>query len=266
MARSEVIMPKKVTITQIKSSKGKEKLVMLTAYDALFAKLFAPFVDMLLVGDSLNMVFAGNSDTLSATMDQMLYHTKAVCRGAKESFIIFDMPYGSYMDERDALENAMRVYKETCADAIKLEGGEEKAHTIQKLTQNGIAVMGHIGLKPQHIRAEGGYRVKSDKDRLLMDAKALEEAGVFAIILEGVKATIAKEITNSVDIPVIGIGAGKDVDGQVLVWSDMLGLFEDFKPKFVKEYLPGASIVKEAVALFAKEVKEGRFPTKDHSY
>ncbi len=257
---------KKETLRTIKARKGKEKLVMLTAYDALFAKLFAPFVDMLLVGDSLNMSFAGRSDTLSATMDQMLYHTKAVCAGAPKSFVIFDMPYGSYTDQITALQNAIRVYQESDADAIKLEGGKEKAHIVQHLVQNGVAVMGHIGLLPQHVRGEGGYKVVSDKEKLLDDAKALEEAGAFALILEGVKATLAKDITNSVSIPVIGIGAGADVDGQVLVWSDMLGLFEEFKPKFVKRYCNGASLVKEAVQRYANEVKSAQFPDKDHSY
>ncbi len=257
---------KKETVRTIKARKGKEKLVMITAYDALFAKLFAPFVDMLLVGDSLNMSFAGRKDTLSATMDQMLYHTKAVCAGAPQSFVIFDMPYGSYTDPTTALQNAIRVYQESDADAIKLEGGEEKAPIVKHLVQNGVAVMGHIGLLPQHVRGEGGYKVVHDQNRLLRDAQALEEAGVFALILEGVKATLAKDITDSVSIPVIGIGAGTDVDGQVLVWSDMLGLFEEFKPKFVKKYCEGARLVKEAVQRYANEVKSSQFPDKDHSY
>ncbi len=257
---------KKETVRTIKARKGKEKLVMITAYDALFAKLFAPFVDMLLVGDSLNMSFAGRKDTLSATMDQMLYHTKAVCAGAPQSFVIFDMPYGSYTDPTTALQNAIRVYQESDADAIKLEGGEEKAPLVKHLVQNGVAVMGHIGLLPQHVRGEGGYKVVHDQSRLLRDAQALEEAGVFALILEGVKATLAKDITDSVSIPVIGIGAGTDVDGQVLVWSDMLGLFEEFKPKFVKRYCEGARLVKEAVQRYANEVKSSQFPDKDHSY
>ncbi len=257
---------KKQTVRTIQKAKGKEKLVMLTAYDALFAKLFAPYVDMLLVGDSLNMSFAGRPDTLSATMEQMLYHTKAVCAGAPESFVIFDMPYGSYTDESTALANAIRVYKETTADAIKLEGGQEKAPIIHHLVQNGIAVMGHIGLLPQHVRGEGGYKVVSDKEKLLKDAKALEEAGVFALVLEGVKAELAKDITDSLAIPVIGIGAGANTDGQVLVWSDMLGLFEEFRPKFVKRYCDGARLVKEAVQRYAQEVKSGQFPDEEHSY
>ncbi len=259
-------MKKRVNVDTIKKAKNQEKLVMLTAYDALFAKLFSPLVDMILVGDSLNMTFANKKDTLSASMDQMLYHTKAVCSGAPDAFVVFDMPYGSYIDKSTALINAQRVYKETPADAIKLEGGEEKAEIVSKLTENGIAVMGHIGLMPQHVRGEGGYKVVRNKERLIQDAKALEDAKVFAIILEGVPRDIAKEVSQSVDVPVIGIGAGVDVDGQVLVWSDMLGLSEDFKPKFVKRYLDGAALVKEAVARFAQEVKDGKFPDKEHSY
>jgi len=257
---------KKITISQIKAAKGNRKLVMITAYDALFAKLFDEQVDMILVGDSLNMIFAGRPDTLSATMDQMIYHTQAVCAGAKKSFIVFDMPYGSYIDKSTALQNAIRVYKETQADAVKLEGGKEKAPVISHLVQNGIAVMGHIGLMPQHVRAEGGYKVKADEQKLVEDAKALEAAGVFAIVLEGVKADIAGTITQAVSVPVIGIGAGKDVDGQVLVWSDMLGFFEDFTPKFVRRYLDGAKLVKEAVENYAKDVQNGDFPSQKESY
>ena len=239
---------------------------MITAYDALFAKLFDEYVDMILVGDSLNMVFAGRPDTLSATMDQIIYHTQAVCSGTRRSFIIFDMPYGSYTNEEIALRNTIRVYKETTADAIKLEGGREKAKIVSHLTENGIAVMGHIGLMPQHVRAEGGYKVKANQEKLVEDAKALEDAGVFAIVLEGVKANIAQAVTQAVDVPVIGIGAGKDVDGQVLVWSDMLGFFEDFKPKFVRRYLEGANLVKEALQQYANDVREGKFPGDEESY
>ena len=257
---------KKVTIDRIKKAKSGEKLVMITAYDALFAKLFDPYVDIILVGDSLNMVFAGRPDTLSATMDQMIYHTQAVCAGAKKSFIIFDMPYGSYTTKEIALHNAIRVYKETCADAIKLEGGVEKAPIISHLVENGIAVFGHIGLMPQYVRAEGGYKVKSNKEKLLNDAKALEDAGACAIIVEGIKADLAKEITDSLSIPTIGIGAGKDVDGQVLVWSDMLGFFTDFQPKFVRRYLEGASLVENALRKYAEDVRKGSFPSREESY
>lgn len=261
---------KKNTVDTIKNSKSKTPLAMITAYDALFAKLFDDIADILLVGDSLNMSFNAKPDTLSATMDIMLYHTKAVCAGAKNSFVVCDMPFGTYTDKQIALKNATRVYRETDAHAVKIEGGQEKADIIKELTSNSIAVMGHIGLMPQFVRSEGGYKVKGkdahDAERLLEDAKAVEEAGAFALVIEGVKADVATMITKALDIPTIGIGAGAGTDGQVLVWSDMLGLFEDFKPKFVKKYLNGAELVKNAVKEYAKEVKEKKFPSKEHIY
>ncbi len=248
----------------------KEKLTMITAYDALFAKIFDDIVDIILVGDSLNMSFFGESDTLSATIEQMIYHTKAVCNGAKSAYIVTDMPFGSYSTPNKALENAIRIYKETKADAIKLEGGAEKAETIKLLTNNGIAVVGHIGLMPQFSRSEGGYKVKGkDKDsreKLLKDAKAVEEAGAVMLVIEGVKEEVAREITESVKIPTIGIGAGRYTTGQVLVWSDMLGFFEEFKPKFVRRYLNGAEVVRSAVRKYVDDIKSGRFPGKEEIY
>jgi len=190
----------------------KEKLTMITAYDALFAKIFDDIADIILVGDSLNMSFFGESDTLSATIDQMIYHTKAVCNGAKKAYIVCDMPFGSYNTPDDALKNAIRVYKETKADAVKLEGGIEKAETIKLLSDNAIAVVGHIGLMPQFSRSEGGYKVKGkdevSREKLLKDAKAIEKAGAVMLVIEGVKEEVAKEITESISIPTIGIGAG----------------------------------------------------------
>ena len=248
----------------------KEKLTMITAYDALFAKIFDEIVDIILVGDSLNMSFFGESDTLSATMEQMIYHTKAVCNGAKNAYIVFDMPFGSYNTPKDALKNAIRVYKETKADAIKLEGGIEKAETIKFLTDNAIAVVGHIGLMPQFSRSEGGYKVKGkdeiSKNKLLEDAKAVEEAGAVMLVIEGVKEDVAREITESVNIPTIGIGAGRYTTGQVLVWSDMLGFFEEFKPKFVRRYLNGAEIVRSAVKKYFDDVVNGKFPGEEEIY
>ncbi len=263
-------MTKKMTITSIKKSKGVKPLVMITAYDALFAKLLEPSSDMILVGDSLNMSFAGKDDTLSATLKQMIYHTKAVCQGAKNSFIICDMPFGTYINKKIALKNSLKVFQETDAHAIKIEGGEDKASIIKYLCSNSIAVCGHIGLLPQSVRGEGGYKIKGktkeEKIQLIKDAKAVEEAGAFCMVLEGVKADVAAEITASVNIPVIGIGAGVDVDGQVLVFSDMLGLFEDFTPKFVKKYIDGASLVKSAVQNYSDEVKNREFPKKEYTY
>ena len=261
---------KKLTVRNIANLKGKEKIVMITAYDALFANLFDEEVDMILVGDSLNMSFFGKKDTLSATMDQMIYHTKAVCNGAKHPLIVFDMPFGAYTTKKEALKNAIRVYQETCADAIKIEGGKERAKIIKHLTKNGIAVIAHIGLMPQFVRGEGGYRVrgktKEDEQRLLEDAKILQEAGAFALLLEGIVSDVAAKITKSVNIPTIGIGAGVGCDGQVLVWSDMFGFFEEFKPKFVKKYLDGAKLIREALKEYKQEVKEGKFPTDEFSY
>ena len=243
---------------------------MVTAYDALFAKLFDGIADMILVGDSLNMSFAGEPDTLSATLDQMIYHTKAVCNGAPETFVICDMPFGSYNNKDEALKNAIKVYQNTTAAAIKIEGGTARADIIKHLTQNSIAVVGHIGLMPQFVRSEGGYRVKGkdeeDIKQLINDAKAVEEAGAFLLVIEGVKPEAAKEITKSVSIPTIGIGAGNDTDGQVLVWSDMFGFFEEFKPKFVREYLSGAKLIKEGLKKYCEDVRNQDFPSKDEIY
>jgi len=261
---------KKLTIGSIQKRKNASPLVMITAYDALFARLFAESADILLVGDSLNMSFGGNPDTLSATMDQMLYHTNAVCNGAPNTFVITDMPFGSYTDETTALQNAMRVYRETPADSVKIEGGRDKAPIVRHLVKNGIAVCGHIGLLPQAVRAEGGYKVKGKSEEealsLIEDARAIEEAGAFILVIEGVKADVATRVAQSVSIPVIGIGAGNGVDGQVLVFSDMLGLYEPFVPKFVKQYLNGAAAVKEAVSQYAGEVQSRAFPDEQYIY
>jgi len=261
---------KKVTVNTITAMKGKEPFAMVTAYDALFAGLFDGEVEMILVGDSLNMSFLGKEDTLSATMDQMIYHTQAVCNGARLPLIVFDMPFGSYRDPDQALANATRVYQETCAQAVKVEGGEDKADLVRYLSTHGIAVVAHIGLMPQSVRAEGGYRIVGKDEasvaQLLRDAKALEEAGAFAMVLEGMKTEAARQITESLSIPTIGIGAGNVTDGQVLVWSDMFGFFEAFKPKFVKRYLDGATLIREGLARYRDEVKDRSFPDADHAY
>jgi len=261
---------KKVTVTTLQKYKGKEAITMVTAYDALFAQLFDGEVEMILVGDSLNMSFFGKEDTLSATMDQMIYHTQAVCNGATLPLIVFDMPFGTYTNKEQALANAVRVYRETNAQAIKIEGGREKAEIVRHLTQNGIAVITHIGLMPQSVRAEGGYRIrgKSEEDiqSLLEDAKVLEEAGAFAMLLEGMKGEAATRITEALQIPTIGIGAGVGCDGQVLVWSDMFGFFEAFKPKFVKQYCDGAALIRKGLEQYRNEVKGGEFPDDAHSY
>jgi 3-methyl-2-oxobutanoate hydroxymethyltransferase len=203
-------------------------------------------------------------------MDQMIYHTNAVCKGAPNTFVITDMPFGSYIDEATAFANAMKVYRETPSDAVKIEGGADKAYLVQYLTSNGIAVCGHIGLLPQAVRAEGGYKVKGKTEdealSLIADAQALEKAGAFILVIEGVKADVATRVAQSVTIPVIGIGAGNGVDGQVLVFSDMLGLYEPFVPKFVKQYMNGAEAVKEAVASYKVEVQNKEFPNENFIY
>jgi 3-methyl-2-oxobutanoate hydroxymethyltransferase len=260
----------KQTITSLKNSKNKQKLIMVTAYDALIAKLLDGNVDIILVGDSLNMSFGGNPDTLSITLDQMIYHTNAVCNGAPNSFVVCDMPFGSYTNKKIALKSAVKVYQETNAAAIKIEGGKQKASIIKELTSNSIAVMGHIGLMPQFVRSEGGYKVKGKDEQninlLIEDAKAIEESGAFALVVEGVKAQAAQAITQAVSIPVIGIGAGKDVDGQVLVWSDMFGFFEEFKPKFVRQYLNGAKLIKDGLNKFKDDVQSQNFPNEQEMY
>ncbi len=258
------------TITNIKNCKAKTPLTVITAYDALFASLFDSKVDIILVGDSLNMSFNAKPDTLSASMDIMLYHTKAVCAGAHDTFIVCDMPFGTYTDEKMALHNASRIYAETNAHAVKIEGGKNRESIIKMLTQNSIAVMGHIGLMPQFVRSEGGYKVrgKSEEDiqELIEDAKAVERAGAFSLVIEGVVASAAKRISESISIPTIGIGAGRDTDGQVLVWSDMLGFFKAFTPKFVKHYLNGAELVEKAVDHYIQEVQSRAFPADEHTY
>jgi len=264
------MMSHKITLKKLQKMKGEEKIVMITAYDALFAAIFDPYVDMILVGDSLNMSFSGREDTVSATMDQMIYHAQAVCSKTEKSFVLFDMPFGAYSNKETALKNAIRAYQETGVDAIKLEGGREKAEVIRHLTDNAIAVFGHIGLKPQSVRSEGGYSIKgkseAEKQEIIENALILEEAGAIALIIEGVKPDVAEAVTSAVSIPTIGIGAGAACDGQVLVWSDMLGFFDEFMPKFVKQYLDGGSLVREAVQNYASEVKSGKFPDKKYSY
>lgn len=258
------------TINTIKAAKNKQKLTMITAYDALFASLLKDYADILLVGDSLAMSFGGDKDTLSITLDEMIYHAKAVCKGAPEAFVVFDMPFGSEQNPKQALKSAVKAYKSANIAAVKIEGGVEKCEIIKTLTSAKIAVMGHIGLMPQNCRADGGYRVQGKDEasilKLIEDAKAVEAAGAFAIVIEGVKADAAAKITKSINIPTIGIGAGKECDGQVLVWSDMLGFFESFKPKFVREYLNGAELVRNSIKQYCEDVKSGTFPNEKESY
>lgn len=261
---------KKISIKDITLKKGKEKLVAITAYDALFTKLFDESVDLILVGDSLNMSFNGKKDTLDIELSAMLYHTRAVCGSAKHAYIVADLPFGSYYDEKEAIKSALKLIKQGGADAVKLEGGVKKASIVRALSDEGISVVGHIGLMPQSVRFEGGYIVKGRSEKqaqsLLADALALQEAGAAAVVLEGVISSVAGEITNTLKIPTIGIGSGAGTDGQILVFSDMLGLFDEFVPKFVKRYISGADLVREAINKYADEVKNGSFPVSEHEY
>jgi 3-methyl-2-oxobutanoate hydroxymethyltransferase len=262
-----------VTTRSLLEMKQKgERIVALTCYDALFARLLdASGIDILLVGDSLNQVLAGASSTLSASLEQMIYHTTIVRRGTERAMVICDMPFLSYqISPDDALRNCGRAMKETGCQAVKIEGGQPMATTVRRLVDAGIPVMGHIGLTPQSVHALGGYHVQgrddATADRLRADAKALEDAGAFAIVLELLPAPLSSQITKSLTIPTIGIGAGPACDGQVLVLHDMLGLNEQFSAKFVKKYAALAEDVREAARLFAAEVREGRYPGPEHSF
>jgi 3-methyl-2-oxobutanoate hydroxymethyltransferase len=264
---------KAVTVLELLGMKQRgERIVVLTCYDALFARLLdAAGVDILLVGDSVNQVLAGADTTLSATLDQMIYHTTIVRRGATRAMVVCDMPFLSYQVSREeAIRNAGRVLQETGCHAIKLEGGAPVAETTRALVDVGIPVMGHLGLTPQSVHALGGYRVQGrderSAERLKVDATALEQAGAFAVVLELVPAPLASQISKALTIPTIGIGAGPACDGQVLVLPDMLGLNEQFTAKFVKRYAALAEDVREAVTLYAAEVREGRYPGPEHSF
>lgn len=260
------------TRTLLEMKQKGERIVALTCYDSLFARLLdASGIDILLVGDSLNQVLAGASSTLSATLEQMIYHTTIVRRGTERAMVICDMPFLTYqISPDDALRNCGRAMKESGCQAVKIEGGQPMAATVRRLVDVGIPVMGHIGLTPQSVHALGGYRVQgkddATADRLRADAKALEDGGAFAVVLELVPAALASQITKELTIPTIGIGAGPACDGQVLVLHDMLGLNEQFSAKFVKKYAALAEDVREAARLFAAEVREGRYPGPEHSF
>ena len=266
----------KVTVPGVLESKGKRRLTMLTAYDFTFSHLAdASGVDMLLVGDSLGMVVQGADNTLAVTMDEMVYHTRLVVRGRGRALVVGDMPFLSYqISPTDAVANAGRLIKEAGAEAVKLEGGLNMAETIARLTDVDIPVVGHIGLTPQSVHRMGGHKVQGRRSgnapgargRLLKDAKAVEQAGAFALVIEGVPADLAADITAHVSIPTIGIGAGPGCDGQVLVMHDVLGLEQRISPKFAKRY---AELGREAVAAmstFVGEVRSKAFPTAAHSF
>jgi 3-methyl-2-oxobutanoate hydroxymethyltransferase len=268
-----LIMGDKVTVPQIvKMKQHGEKISCLTAYDYSFARILDEAgVDMLLVGDSVGCVVQGNHNTLAVTMDEMIYHTRAVVRGRKRALVIGDMPFLSYQASKEqALQNAGRFLKEAGAEAVKLEGGVAVKETIAATVNAGIPVMGHIGLTPQSVHQFGGYKIqgrdKTRREMVLRDAVAVEEAGAFAVVLEGMPLDLAEEITKRLTIPTIGIGAGVHCDGQVLVIHDMLGLFDDFTPRFVKRYADLKKTMTGAVKDFISEVREQKFPMEEHSF
>ena len=258
-----------VTVPNFVQAKSEgRKLAVLTAYDFLWAGLFDQAgVDAILVGDSLGMVVQGHSTTLPVTLDEMIYHAKLVTRAVQRALVIVDLPFLSFqVSPIQAIENAGRVLKETGASAVKLEGGENQARTITALAQADIPVMAHVGLKPQSVRMLGGMKVQRDEQRLLADAHAAQDAGAFAIVLELIPRQIAAKITAELTIPTIGIGAGPDCDGQVLVNCDMLGLTEGFYPKFVKRFAELRNEATRAVQQYVAEVRSGAFPTDEHSH
>jgi len=263
---------KNTVLTFQQAKENGEKLTMLTAYDYSMAKLIDEAgVNSILVGDSLGNVILGYEDTISVTMEDMIHHGAAVARGAKNALVVIDMPFMSYQTSvYDALVNAGRLMKEGRGDAVKLEGGVEVCPQIKAIVDAGIPVCAHIGLTPQSINAFGGFKVQGKSEaaakKLLEDAKAVEEAGAFAVVIEGVPAKIAALITEQLHIPTIGIGAGKDCDGQVLVYQDMLGMFSDFTPKFVKRYANIGEVMKEAFQNYIKEVQDGVFPAEENTY
>lgn len=263
---------KKSVVTFAKAKENNEKITMLTAYDYSTAKLIDESgIDSILVGDSLGNVMLGYEDTLSVTMEDMIHHGAAVARGAKEALVVIDMPFMSYQTSvYDAVVNAGRLMKEGRAGAVKLEGGKEVCPQIKAITQAGIPVMAHIGLTPQHINAFGGFKVQGKNEeaakKLLEDAYAVAEAGAFAVVLECVPEKLATLVTEKISIPTIGIGAGAGCDGQILVYADMLGMFSDFSPKFVKQFAKTGQTMQEAFKEYISEVKDGSYPAKEHTY
>jgi 3-methyl-2-oxobutanoate hydroxymethyltransferase len=266
-------MEKKFTIKSFQEAKDKgEKITMLTAYDYSMAKILDESgVESILVGDSLGMVFQGHSSTLSVTVDEMIYHTKAVVKGVKRALVIADMPFMSYhVSVEEAVRNAGRLVKEGGAEAVKLEGGKNIIDNVKAIVDAQIPVIGHLGLTPQSVNAFGGFKVQGKEEKnarqIIEDAKLLEEAGAFAIVLECVPSKLAKLISKSLHIPTIGIGAGNECDGQVLVINDLLGMFNDFIPKFVKQYAQLNQNVISSVQTYNNEVKSGDFPTEKHTF
>ena len=261
---------KRITVPEIRGHKGQKPIVMLTCYHAHTAKLLDNYVDLMLVGDSLGMVMHGLETTVGVTLDMMITHAKAVMRGSKRALVVVDLPFGTYEESPAvAFRNAARVLQETGATAVKLEGGARMAETIQYLTQRGIPVMAHIGLTPQMVHVKGGFRTvgrtEEEWPALLADAKAISDAGAFAVVLEGMAEPLAAKITAEISIPTIGIGASPACDGQVLVLEDMLGLNPN-PPKFVRQYAQLGPAIEAAVRAYAEDVRERRFPGVENVY
>lgn len=264
---------KRITTRTLQEMKERgTRITSLTAYDALIARIFDEAgIDLLLVGDSVANVVQGHDTTLPVTLDEIIYHTKAVMRGVSRAMVIADLPFMTYQVHADeALRNAGRIMKETYASGVKLEGGQEQAEAVRRMTSAGIPVMGHLGLQPQSIHRYGGYRPRGstpeEAEKIVADATALEEAGAFAIVLEKVPAELACRITRQLHIPTIGIGAGVGCDGQILVYADMLGLTIDFHPRFVRRYETFAERAMEAARHYAEDVRRSDFPNKNESY
>lgn len=262
-----------MTTAKIRQMKvNKEKIAMLTSYDFTLASLLDEAgVDILLVGDSASNIVCGNQTTLPITVDEMIFLTKGVVRAAQHALVLCDMPFGSYqVSEEDGVRNAIRIMKESGCDAVKLEGGEEVLPTVRHIIQAGVPVCGHLGLTPQSVNQFGGYGVRAKENaeaaKLLHDAKLLDEAGCFCIVLEKIPADLAKQVTEAVSCPTIGIGAGNGTDGQVLVLHDMLGLNQGFKPKFLRQFAQLADEVKNAAGNYITAVKESSFPSAEESY
>ncbi len=273
MSQETAPRSRKVTTEALRRMKAKgKKIACLTAYDALMAELCdRAGIDVLLVGDSVGTVVQGLDTTVSVTMDQMAYHCLVVARAVRRAMIVVDLPFLSFqVSEEEALRNAGRLMKESQAEAVKLEGGKPFLKVVRRLDESGIPVMGHLGLTPQSIHRFGTYKVRGtdpeERRRILEDARALEEAGVFALVLEKVPADLGREITEALEIPTIGIGAGPHCDGQILVTHDMLGLFTRFHPRFVRRYAELAHLMEEAFRHYVRDVREGEFPNLDESY
>jgi len=262
---------KRMTVPEIRNRKGKEPLVCLTAYTVLTAHWLDEYTDLLLVGDSLGMVIYGMENTLGVTLDMMIAHAQAVMRGSKRSCVIVDMPFGSYEESPSvAFRNAARVLSETGASGIKIEGGIEMAETISYLTKRGVPVMGHVGLMPQSLHATGGFKTQGNDEvsaqRIIDDAVAITEAGVFSMVIEGTVEPIARKITETVDVPTIGIGASAACDGQILVTEDLVGLFTDFTPRFVKRYALLGEQIEASAKDYSKDGRSGKFPGPEHVF